>query len=91
MPTSTSFMVVTKPPNSDPPHCSFLNLSNLEGCHKLRYCSGMEWIFSHTLLRLNAKVREALAIADIDVSGISSSLNEVFQDIPSPFEGLETR
>ena len=51
-----------------------------------------EWngLFSHTLQRLNARVSEKLASSGIDVDSIEG-LQEVFQDFPSPFQGLETR
>ena len=41
-------------------------------------------------LRLHARVRERLASAGIEISSIDG-LQEVFEDVPSPFDGLETR
>ena len=51
-----------------------------------------EWngLFSHTAHQLSARVRERLASSGVDEEKIEG-LQEVFQDIPSPFEGLETR
>ena len=49
-----------------------------------------EWesLFAHSVQRLHARVRETLASAGIDeIDG----LDEIFQVVPSPFEGLETR
>lgn len=49
-----------------------------------------EWesLFSHSVQRQHARVRETLASAGIDeIDG----LDEIFQVVPSPFEGLETR
>ena len=40
--------------------------------------------------RLNARVREELSRSGVDIQGIAG-LEEVFEDVPSPFEGLETR
>ena len=44
-----------------------------------------EWdgLFSHTVHRLNARVQAELSKSGIDVQS-------VFEDVPSPFEGLET-
>ena len=50
-------------------------------------CDG---VFSHTVQRLYAGVRANLAAAGIDTSVIEG-LREVFQNVPSPFQGLETR
>ena len=51
-----------------------------------------EWhtLFSHTTLRIQAGVRASLAAAGIDSSTLPG-LNEVFDNIPKPFDGLETR
>lgn len=47
-------------------------------------------LFSHTVKRLQARVKAKLATAGIDVDGIEG-LQEVFQDVPNPFDGLQTR
>ena len=51
-----------------------------------------EWgdLFSHTVKRLSARVREKLSSTGIDVEDIDG-LDRVFEDIPHPFEGLKTR
>ena len=51
-----------------------------------------EWggLFSHTVKRLNARVRERLSSTGIDVEAIDG-LDQVFEDVPHPFEGLKTR
>lgn len=51
-----------------------------------------EWegLFSHTVQQLNARVRERLANAGVDVDSVEG-LQEVFHDLPSPFEGLNTQ
>ena len=51
-----------------------------------------EWdtLFSHTTLRIQAGVRASLAAAGIDSNALPG-LNEVFDNIPKPFDGLETR
>ena len=51
-----------------------------------------EWdtLFSHTTLRIQAGVRASLAAAGID-SNTLPGLDEVFDNIPKPFDGLETR
>lgn len=51
-----------------------------------------EWdaLFYHSVQRLNARIREELTVAGVDVEKITG-LQEVFNDIPSPFQGLETR
>jgi hypothetical protein len=51
-----------------------------------------EWdtLFSHTTLRIQAGVRASLAAAGINSSTLPG-LNEVFDNIPKPFDGLETR
>ena len=47
-------------------------------------------LFSHSVQRLHARVREKLASAGIEISSIDG-LQEVFEEVPSPFDGLETR
>ena len=47
-------------------------------------------LFSHTTLRIQAGVRASLAAAGIDGSTLPG-LDEVFDNIPKPFDGLETR
>ena len=47
-------------------------------------------IFSHSVQQLHARVREKLASAGIELNSVEG-LQEVFQNVPSPFEGLETR
>ena len=51
-----------------------------------------EWegLFSHSVQQLHARIRAKLASIGIDVNDIEG-LNEVFRDVPNPFEGLETR
>ena len=51
-----------------------------------------EWdtLFLHTTLRIQASVQASLAAAGID-SNTLPGLNEVFDNIPKPFDGLETR
>ena len=51
-----------------------------------------EWdgLFSHTVKRLSARVREKLSSTGIDVEDIDG-LDQVFEDLPHPFEGLKTR
>ena len=51
-----------------------------------------EWgdLFSHTVKRLSARVHEKLSSTGIDVEDIDG-LDQVFEDIPHPFEGLKTR
>ena len=51
---------------------------------------GWDGLFSQVKQQMGARVRDTLAVAGIDVGGIHG-LDEVFQDTPSPFEGLETR
>ncbi len=50
-----------------------------------------EWdgLFTHIVQRLQAGIRAKLAAAGIEIDDIEG-LNEVFQDVPNPFEGLET-
>ena len=47
-------------------------------------------VFSHTILRLHADVRANLAASGVDESVIEG-LREVFDNLPGPFQGLETR
>ena len=47
-------------------------------------------LFSHSVQRLYARVRETLASSGVDVCSIDG-LQEVFEEVPHPFEGLETR
>ena len=51
-----------------------------------------EWggIFSHTVQLINSRIREVLSSGGIDLNSIDG-LNEVFEDVPNPFVGLETR
>ena len=51
-----------------------------------------EWgeLFSHSVRRLSASVREKLSSNGIDVDDIDG-LDQVFEDVPHPFEGLKTR
>ncbi len=46
-------------------------------------------LFSHTVQRLQAGIRAKLAAAGIEIDDIEG-LNEVFQDVPNPFEGRDT-
>ena len=50
-----------------------------------------EWdgLFTPTVQRLQSRIRAKLATAGIDIDEIEG-LNEVFRDVPNPFEGLET-
>ena len=73
-----------------------LFLLKLKECRRLSQVAiddiVQEWdgLFSHTVQRLNARVRERLASSSIDADSVEG-LQDVFQDLPSPFEGLETR
>ena len=53
----------------------------VEGCTSL---------FQHTVRRLRAGVTAKLADAGVDVSGVEG-LDHLFDDVPQPFEELETR
>lgn len=52
--------------------------------------SEYDGVFSHTVLHLHACVRAKLAALGVD-ENIIEGLREVFTDVPSPFQGLETR
>ena len=39
---------------------------------------------------MNSRIREVLSSGGIDLNSIDG-LNEVFEDVPNPFVGLETR
>ena len=52
--------------------------------------SGWETLYSHTTLRIHAGVRASLAEAGVDIDSVPG-VNEVFQNLPRPFDGLETR
>ena len=47
-------------------------------------------VFSHTLQRLYAGVRANLASSGID-EDVIERLQMVFENVPNPFQGLETR
>lgn len=47
-------------------------------------------LFSHSVQRLYARVHEKLASSGIELNSVEG-LQDVFQNVPSPFEGLETR
>lgn len=47
-------------------------------------------VYSYTVRHIHAGVREKLAVAGIDASKVEG-LEEVFCDVRSPFEGLETQ
>lgn len=51
-----------------------------------------EWdaLFSHTVQTLTANVRSKLSTAGIDYREVEG-LPETFEDVPSPFDGLESR
>ena len=51
-----------------------------------------EWdgLFNHSVQRLLAGVRAKMAAAGIDYRDIDG-LQEIFQEVPHPFEGLQTR
>lgn len=46
-------------------------------------------LFSYSVQQPHARVRERLASTSIEISSIDG-LQEVFEDVPRPFDGLET-
>ena len=50
---------------------------------------GWNGLFHHTVQLLNGRVREKLALSNVDINSID--LKEVFTHFPSPFEGLESQ
>lgn len=51
---------------------------------------GCQSMFQHTVRRLRADVTAKLAAAGVDVSNILG-LDDLFEQVPQPFEDLETR
>ena len=47
-------------------------------------------LFSHSIQRLYARARETLAFSGVNIESVNG-LQEVFEDVPHPFEGIETR
>ena len=52
--------------------------------------TGWNSLFSHTTLRIQAGVRASLANAGIDLNDVPG-LDDVFRELPMPFDGIETR
>ena len=73
-----------------------LFLLKLKECRRLYHVAiddiVQEWngLFLHTVQQLNARVCERLASSGVDADSVEG-LQDLFQDLPSPFEGLETR